>query len=88
MWEGGNYRFQQIRKSGYDYLLCFGLSPKNAHCYIFRRDYVLNNAKEQHKGAAGSEYWISIDPNNPDDWVKQYGDSIDNAITKIKDIIK
>ena len=88
LWEGGNYRFQQIRKSGYDYLLCFGLSPKNAHCYIFRRDYVLKNAKEQHKGAAGSEYWISIDPNNPDDWVKQYGDSIDNAITKIKDIIK
>lgn len=88
LWERGYYKFQQIRENGYDYLLCFGLAPNNAHCYIFEKDYVLSHAQVQHKGTGSAEYWISFNPSNPDQWVKLYGDTIDKAITIIKDVIE
>ena len=88
LWISGLYRFQQIRNSGYDYLLCFGLSPSDAHCYVFKREYVLAHAKEQHKVARGAEHWISIDPQNPDPWSKGCGGTIDDAIKIIRTTLK
>ena len=88
LWDSGNYKFQQIRNSGYDYLLCFGLSPNDAHCYLFEKDYVIRHANEQHKGTRGAEYWISINPNDPPTWTKGYGSTIDKAIPVIKELLR
>ncbi len=88
LWDRGYYKFQQIRSSGYDYLLCFGLAPYDAHCYIFEREHVLSHAKVQHKGTKGDEYWISIDPLNPPSWAIGHGGSIDDAIDIIRGTLK
>jgi 16S rRNA G966 N2-methylase RsmD len=82
MWTKGFYRFQQIRSEGYDYVICLGISPFQAHCWIFPREYAINHATQQHKGA--TEYWVHIDPRKPPEWVKGYGGSLDKAYEFIK----
>lgn len=86
LWANGIYKFQQIRKTGYDYVICFGISPFAAHCWVFEKDYALQNATKQHKGGAKSEYWISITPNQPQEWAKGSGGTLDEAYQIIKKI--
>ncbi len=88
LWGSGIYKFQQIRVSGYDYLLCFGLSPNDAHCYIFEREYILKHSKKQHKGAEGAEFWISINPYALPKWAKNHGDTIEKAIQILRKYLK
>jgi site-specific DNA-methyltransferase (adenine-specific) len=80
LWNNGKYNFQQIRADGYDFVLCFGISPKEAHCWILERNYAISNAKPQHK----SEYWISFKPNNPPKWLEGYGGSLEEAYEVLK----
>jgi len=82
MWGKGFYRFQQIRSDGYDYVICLGLSPLEAHCWIFPRELIINHATPQHKGS--DEYWIPIFPNNPPDWARDWGSSLDDVYKIIK----
>ena len=83
LWSTGTYKFQQIRKDGYDYLLCFGLSPNEVHCWIFTREYtrenIIKNATLQHKGEKGGEYWINIHPKHPPKWAEDFGGTLDQA---------
>ena len=82
MWTKGFYRFQQIRASGYDYVICLGISPFEAHAWIFPREYAIKNATRQHKGA--KEYWLPIDPKRPPEWVKGYGGTLEEFYEIIK----
>jgi site-specific DNA-methyltransferase (adenine-specific) len=84
LWSTGIYKFQQVRKDGYDHILCFGISPNEVHCWVFKREHALENAESQHKGDA--EYWITIDPKNPKDWVRKYGGSLNNAYEILKNL--
>ena len=78
LWTNGIYKFQQIRQEGYDYVLCFGISPNEAHCWVFKRDFIIKNAVRQHKGAA--EYWIAINPKKLPDEFKDSGGSLEQAL--------
>lgn len=82
LWENGIYKFQQIRKEEYDYILCFGLSPIDAHCWIVERDYAIDNATPQHK----SEYWISFKPSAPPIWIKDCGGTLEQAYRVLKSL--
>jgi hypothetical protein len=84
IWATGFYKFQQIRSVGYDYVICLGISPFDAHCWIFDRVYAIKNAKKQH----GTEYWMTIDPKQPKDWVKGYGGPLDQAYRRLRNLIK
>lgn len=84
IWATGLYKFQQIRSDGYDYVLCLGISPFNAHCWVFDREHALNYAKKQH----ATEYWMTIDPKKPQAWVKSYGGTLDQALHRLKSILK
>jgi site-specific DNA-methyltransferase (adenine-specific) len=84
LWKNGKYSFQQIRADGFDYVLCFGISPIAVHCWIFERRYAIKNAKPQHK----LEYWISFNPYKPPEWIKNYGGSLDQAYQIIKKLRK
>jgi len=84
IWAKGFYKFQQIRAEGYDYVICLGISPFEAHCWVFDRRYAIKNAKKQH----ATEYWITIDPEQPKGWVKEYGGTLDQAYRKLKVVIK
>lgn len=82
MWGKGFYRFQQIRSEGYDYVFCLGISPLEAHCWIFPREHIIAHATQQHKGA--NEYWIPINPNKPPDWALDWGGSLEDVYKIIK----
>lgn len=80
LWGDGKYSFQQIRKSDSDYVLCFGISPTEAHCWVLELDYAIEHAKPQHK----LEYWISFNPENPPAWLSGRGGSLDEAYQVLK----
>jgi site-specific DNA-methyltransferase (adenine-specific) len=82
LWENGKYNFQQIRKDNSDYVLCFGISPTEAHCWILERDYAISHAKPQHK----SEYWISFKPTNPPEWLRSSGGGLDQAYQVLRNL--
>jgi len=84
LWTSGIYKFQQIKSKGYDYLICLGISPFEAHCWVFKKDYAIEHGKPQHKGANGAEYWISINPKAIPEWAKDYGGSLDQALGILK----
>jgi len=84
IWAKGFYRFQQIRAEGYDYIICLGISPYKVHCWVFDRRYAIKNARKQHE----TEYWITIDPEQPKDWMKEYGGTLDQAYRNLKILIK
>lgn len=86
LWTNGIYKFQQIRSTGYEYVICFGISPFAAHCWVFEKSYAIKNATKQHKGGAKSEYWITINPNHPQEWAKKFGGNLDEAYQIIKKI--
>jgi site-specific DNA-methyltransferase (adenine-specific) len=82
LWKNGVYTFQQIRSTGYEFVICFGISPFAAHCWVFEKKYAIQNATKQHKG----DYWITITPNHPQEWTKGFGGSLDEAYQIIKKI--
>ncbi len=86
LWSNGSYTFQQIRRDGYDHVLCFGISPNDVHCWIFDKEYAIENALSQHKG--GNEYWIKINPTEPQEWVKSCGGTLDQACQILKSLKK
>lgn len=84
LWKSRIYQFQQIKMDGPDKILCFGISPFEAHCWILEKEKVIIHGKKQHKGARDAEYWIEIDPLTPEDWVLDSGGSLSKAIKYIK----
>lgn len=84
LWAGGFYKFQQIRNTGYDIVLCLGISPFQIHCWVFDKKYALAHATKQHKGGAKSEYWMTINPNIPPEWTKGHGGTLDEAYKLLK----
>lgn len=87
LWTNGVYKFQQIRSRGYDSLICLGISPNEAHSWIFPREYAIEHATPQHKGAKDAEYWMAIDPENPPEWAKSNGGALDQAILVSKNFL-
>jgi len=87
LWTGGVYKFQQIRDQDYDYVLCLGLSPSSAHCWVIPKDYVLIHSVSQHGGLHGSDTnWFSVDPDNPDDWLKSCGGTLESVYKILGDL--
>lgn len=84
LWQSGTYMFQQIKRDGPFFIICFGLSPVKLHLWIINSNLAIEYGNPQHKGADNSEYWISIDPKEIPDWIKQYGDDFNSAISIIK----
>lgn len=76
LWSEGSYKFQQIRKEGYDYLICLGISPHGAHCWVFTREFIIDKTKPQHKGA---DYMLTINPDTTPNWAKVGGGSLDGV---------
>jgi hypothetical protein len=79
LWTNGFYRFQQIRMDDYDFLICFGLSPFKAHCWIFAKELAITNATPQHRAEKGAEYWLTVDPNQVPKWAAKSGGTLEEA---------
>lgn len=90
LWKSGRYRFQQIRDQNYEFLICLGISPQNAHCWVIDKltlkKYVIGHMG-QHTGKTGKETsWLEINPESPHDWLLSFGGSLSEAYEIIKKI--
>jgi site-specific DNA-methyltransferase (adenine-specific) len=88
LWENGAYKFQQIKDNGYDNLICLGISPFDAHCWVFERTYVIKNATPQHKSSMSTDYWIAINPNKTEEWANNFGGTLGQAYQILKNVKK
>ena len=84
LWLSGVYKFQQIKLNGPNYIICFGLSPFQYHCWVIDKDKAILHGKPQHKGAENSEYWLSINPSDIPRWIKDCGSDLDTVLKVIK----
>lgn len=88
LWANGSYRFQQIRGSGYDYVICLGISPFNAHCWIMDRKYAISKAKPQHRGSRTADYWIAVNPAQPPEWSDGHGGTLEQAYLELRRVLR
>ena len=90
-WKGsGTYRFQQIRDQDYDFMICIGLSPSEAHCWVLSKALLLRQVIRQgygQHGGAGSEdtAWLAVDPHNPQSWLLPRNGDLNEALTLVRE---
>lgn len=90
LWKSGIYKFQQIRDQNYEYSVLLGISPFEAHCWVLSKAilkrYVIGHMG-QHTGTEGKETaWITVNPQNPPEWLAPYGGSLDKAYSVLKSL--
>lgn len=84
------YKFQQLRDQKYDFAICLGVSPFDAHCWAIPKSEILKHWREtknissQHGGASGSDTaWIEVDPRAPHAWIMEYGGRLRSGLDQI-----
>lgn len=89
IWANGIYKFQQIRAKGYDYVICLGISPFEAHCWVFERKFAIEHAKPQHfQDKKIVDYWMEINPHEPKEEIRNCGGTLDQAFQRLKNLKK
>ena len=88
LWESGVYKFQQVREQEYDYLICLGISPFDAHCWVIPkrllREHVIGHTP-QHTGKKGTDtFWLSFRADSPPDWLSSCGGTLAEAFGVLK----
>lgn len=87
LWESGIYKFQQIRDQNYAYVVCLGLSPFDAHCWVIPKTVLMQKTPGQHGGqAARDTQWLTFSAENPPEWLAQYGGSLSAACELLRDL--
>lgn len=90
LWENGIYKFQQIRDQNYEYAVCLGISPFDAHCWVVSKKILKKHVighLGQHTGSAGRETaWFAVNPNSPPDWLSPCGGTLDQAYKVLKSL--
>lgn len=88
LWKTGVYKFQQIRDQEYDLLMCLGVSPFSASCWIFSKNEILKYWQDpshrditgQHEGEGGAVAWLSVRPTETAPWLKAHGGKLSTAL--------
>ena len=89
LWEKGFYKFQQFRDQNYDFAICLGLSPFDAHCWILPKETVIERIEDgdirpQHGGAEGRDTaWLTVNPEAVPEWLNEWGGRLGTAIESI-----
>ena len=79
LWKDGRYRFQQVRDQNYDSMVCLGVSPFGAHCWVIPKSAILaarksGDIRPQHGGQAGRDTgWFAVNPSAPPKWLTDWG---------------
>lgn len=90
LWGMGGYKFQQLRNQNYQYVICLGLSPFNAHCWVIPKSILMGPVKQpgvtgQHAGRMGTDTaWLSVSVRSPHRWLSEYGGTLAQAFQILK----
>jgi hypothetical protein len=90
LWKVGSYKFQQIRDQDYEYAVCLGISPQEAHCWVISKTtlkkFVIGHIG-QHTGLTSTETsWFPVNPNNPPEWLNSCGGTLEEAFLVLKSL--
>jgi len=90
LWKNGGYKFQQLRDQNYEFAICIGISPFDAHCWVLDKSEILTqwrvtgNLASQHGGRAGSDTcWLSVDPKSVNAWLRPHGGKLTEGLLRI-----
>lgn len=88
LWESGVYKFQQLREQDYDFAVCLGIAPFDAHCWVISkavlREHVIGHTP-QHTGKGGTDtFWLSFEAANPPDWLRPCGGRLGDAYDMLR----
>jgi len=91
LWRSGVYKFQQVRDQDYEYLICLGICPFDAHCWVIPKalldDHVIGRTP-QHTGRGGTDtFWLSFPADRPPAWLSSCGGSLARAFEVLKDVM-
>lgn len=93
MWRGGFYKFQQLRKQNYDFVICLGISPFDAHCWVIPKQAIVkewgagNGLQTQHGGQAGTDTaWLTVRTTQIPAWLHPCGGKLTDAAKCIAEI--
>ncbi len=90
LWESGVYKFQQLRDQNYEYAICLGICPFDAHCWVISKEllcrYVIGHTP-QHTGQGGTDtFWLSFPVDQPYVWLEPCGGRLSKAFEVLKSI--
>lgn len=88
LWESGVYQFQQIREQDYEYCICLGVSPFDAHCWVISKDLLRTHVighTPQHKGKQGTDtFWLSFPAATPPTRLSSCGGTLARAFQVLR----
>ena len=83
LWAGGGFKFQQIRDQDYDVVICLGLRPFDAQCWVIPKEALMaypEGVAPQHGGRAGRDTaWLGFDADAPPQWLSEWGGRLSDA---------
>ncbi len=90
LWQAGFYKFQQLRNQNYEFVVCLGVSPFDAHCWVIPKAEILahwgkgDGIESQHGGRSGRDTaWLSVSPGAEPKWLQRFGGAPSNALRQI-----
>jgi hypothetical protein len=90
LWKTHIYKFQQIRNQNYELMVCLGISPNTAHCWVIPKDVLLINVighMGQHGGRKARDTdWLGFKPNTPPKWLLPFGGTMEEAFLQLRRI--
>lgn len=93
LWASGSYKFQQLRDQDYEFAVCLGVSPFDAHCWIIEKSEIMrrwtarDGIQNQHGGAAGSDTgWLTVNPASVPTWLQSRGGTLSEAIAVLSQL--
>lgn len=91
LWEGGAYRFQQIRDQEYDVVVCMGVSPQEVQLWAIPKAVLQqqpDGVRPQHGGAAGRDtLWLDVTAGAPHHWLGEYGGALNEGTSAFERLI-
>ena len=80
---GWFYKFQQIRDQNYEYVVCLGVEPFSAQCWVIPKsvleEYVIGKMGQHGGQGARDTDWLTVYPTHPPDWLGAYGGTLAQA---------
>jgi hypothetical protein len=97
-WRAGFFKFQQLRDQNYEFVVCLGISPFDAQCWVIPKTEILVRWKEamrvhrevdgiqpQHGGSEGRDTaWLTVDAVAPHGWLAAFGGRLSVAASSVR----
>ena len=96
-WSGGGFKFEQLRHEGFDAIFCLAITPNRVYGWAIPKSVIFDadghllkkdGLTIQHKGKGGSDTArINVDVNSIPAWMAPHGDSLTEAMNRLKAIL-